>query len=112
MVATPRPATGLVDRARLFALLEKGVAGRVTLLSAPAGSGKTTLLTSWLKAGDPPGPVAWVGVERDETDAAHFWGTVIDALDRSGAIAPGDPLATLAPAPLGGLQELLTRLEQ
>jgi LuxR family maltose regulon positive regulatory protein len=110
MVTTPRPATGLVDRARLFALLDQGVAGRVTLLSAPAGSGKTTLLTSWLKAAEPPGPVAWLGVERDETDAGRFWGAVVDALGLSGAVAPGDPLATLAPAPLGGQEELLTRL--
>ena len=35
---------------------------------------------------------------------------VIDALRRSGAIADGDPLATLAPAPMGGHEEFLDRL--
>jgi LuxR family maltose regulon positive regulatory protein len=82
----------------------------VTLLSAPAGSGKTMLLSSWLRSAELPGPVAWVAVERDEADATRFWAMVIDALRRSGAIAPDDPLATLVPAPVGGQEEFLQRL--
>ena len=78
--AMPRPVAGLVERARLFDLLDQGAQGPVTLLSAPAGSGKTTLLSSWLRHADLPGPAAWVRVERGETDATRFWGTVVDAL--------------------------------
>ncbi len=107
----PRPVSGLVERPRLFALLDRGALGRVTVLSAPAGSGKTMLLASWLRRADLPGPVAWVGVERDERDDARFWHAVLDELRRSGAFAAGDPLAALAPAPMGGEQdELLQRL--
>jgi len=54
--------------------------------------------------------VAWVGVERDETDAKRFWATVLDALRDSGAIAPDDPLATLTPAPLDAQEEFVERL--
>jgi LuxR family transcriptional regulator, maltose regulon positive regulatory protein len=108
--AVPRPMTGLVERPRLFALLDRGALGPVTLLSAPAGSGKTMLVSSWLRSAELPGTAAWVGVERDESDATRFWGTVMDALRRSGAIAPDDPLATLVPAPLGGQEEFLQRL--
>jgi LuxR family maltose regulon positive regulatory protein len=110
MVTVPRPATGLVDRARLFALLDRGVQGRVTLVCGPAGSGKSTLVSSWLRGADLPGPAAWVAVDRDESDATRFWATALDALRGSGALAPGDPLATVAPAPLGGHEELLTAL--
>jgi LuxR family maltose regulon positive regulatory protein len=110
MVTVPRPATGLVDRERLFALLDRGVAGRVTLVCAPAGSGKSTLVSSWLRGAQLPGPAVWIAVERDESDATRFWATVMDALRDSGAIAPGDPLATVAPAPLGGHDELLRGL--
>ena len=35
--------------------------------------------------------MAWVGVERDETDATRFWAAVMDALRGSGAIAAGRP---------------------
>ena len=90
---------GLVERPRLFALLDRGAAGPVTLISASAGSGKTMLLSSWLRGRPPEGVVAWIGVERGETDATRFWGTVMDSVRGSGAIAPGDPLATLVPAP-------------
>jgi LuxR family transcriptional regulator, maltose regulon positive regulatory protein len=105
----PRLAAGLVKRPRLFAVLERGAVGRVTLLCAPAGSGKSVLVSSWL-AEAAPGPVAWVGVERNESDAARFWGRVMDALRGSGAIAAGDPLATLVTAPQGGQEEFLDRL--
>jgi LuxR family maltose regulon positive regulatory protein len=83
----------------------------VTLLCAPAGSGKTTLLASWLRGARVPGVVAWVGVERDESDATRFWAMVMDALRRSGAVASDDPLATLAPAPLGGQADFLAQLQ-
>jgi LuxR family maltose regulon positive regulatory protein len=106
MATTPRPVAGLVERPRLFSLLERG--SPVTLVCAPAGSGKTMLVNSWRRAAEDP--VAWVGVEREETDAARFWGALLDALRACGAIAPADPLATLAPAPLAGLDELVARL--
>jgi LuxR family maltose regulon positive regulatory protein len=108
--AVPRLVAGLVARPRLFALLERGANGPVTLVSGPAGSGKTMLLSSWLRSSQADCAVAWVGVERDESDATRFWGTVMDALRDSGAIAPGDSLATLAPAPLGGQDEFVRRL--
>jgi LuxR family maltose regulon positive regulatory protein len=112
-MATHAPAAPqLVNRPRLFALLDANAP--VTLVCAPAGSGKSTLLRSW----SAPGTLAWVEVERDEEDATRFWGAVMDALRRSGAIAPDDPLATLTPAPSGGgefverLLEGLTALDR
>lgn len=106
--AITRLVSGLVTRPRLFALLDR--AGPVTLLSGPAGSGKTTLLSSWLRQAERPAAVAWVGVERDESDATRFWSSVLDALRGSGAVAGDDPLATLAPAPLDGHEELIRAL--
>jgi LuxR family transcriptional regulator, maltose regulon positive regulatory protein len=103
---------GLVQRPRLFAMLDRGAEARVTVVSAPAGSGKSTLLSSWLREARPPGAPAWVAVERDESDATRFWGTVMDALRDSGASAPGDPLATLVPAPSGGRREFIQHLAE
>ncbi len=40
----------LLDRSHLFALLDAGREGPLTLLSAPAGFGKTTLVCQWLAA--------------------------------------------------------------
>ena len=68
------------------------------------------LLSSWLRSGRAPAAVAWVAVDRGESDATRFWTLVIDALRDSGAVAPGHPLATLVPAPQGGQDEFLERL--
>src|SRR5258708_22163897 len=46
-ITPPRLPVQHVARPRLLALLEQGLRGPVTLVSAPAGSGKTTLLAEW-----------------------------------------------------------------
>ena len=110
--AAPRHAARAdpVERPRLFALLDQEPLGAITLLCAPAGSGKTVLLSSWLSRGELPGPVAWVAVERGESDATRFWGAVIDALRGSGVVAPDSALSTLLPSPSGGHDEFIDRL--
>jgi LuxR family maltose regulon positive regulatory protein len=104
------PTAGLVQRPRLFAMLDRGAASRVTVLSAPAGSGKSTLVSSWLREAEPPGAPVWVAIEREGSDTTRFWGTVMDALRDSGAVGSGNPLATLVPAPSGGQGEFLRHL--
>ena len=68
------------------------------------------LLSSWLRRADLPGAVAWVGVDRGESDATRFWSTVVDALRGSGAVPAESALATLLPSPAGGHDELVDRL--
>ena len=105
--AVPRLVAGLVERPRLFELLDRGTQGPVTLVAAPAGSGKTMLVSSWLRTAN--ATTAWVACEREETDATHFWGTVMDAIRGSGAVPPGDPLTTLVP---GDQEEFVARLRE
>lgn len=81
-LSPPRLPGFLLDRARLFALLDNGRAGPLTLVSAPAGFGKTTLLCQWLAArrtrSDSP-PVAWVTLEPADNDPLRFWRYLITA---------------------------------
>ncbi len=70
------------------------MAGKVTIISAPAGSGKTSLLRAWA---DRPGQahrLAVVQVRRDQQDAQDFWLALLDAVRR----ACGSPGGTQAPA--------------
>jgi LuxR family maltose regulon positive regulatory protein len=94
-----RHSSGLVARSRLISLLDEGVAGSVTLVSAPPGSGKSTLVRSWLAARQSQTAAAWVDVTRDETDEAHFWGQVLDAIRDAGVVPADSALATLVPTP-------------
>ena len=79
-IAPPRLPVQHVARPRLLALLEQGLRGPVTLVSAPAGSGKTTLLAEW--AATTTGPVAWLSCEEGENDPARFLSSLIAALAR------------------------------
>ncbi|HEY6761495.1 MAG TPA: AAA family ATPase [Baekduia sp.] len=79
---------GLLDRDDLLRLLDRAVARRVTVVSAPPGSGKTSLLRAWAERATEPRRVAFVTVERDQQDARRFWAGVLDAL--RGPAAPDD----------------------
>lgn len=99
-----------MPRPRLFGRLDRGVEGPATLVCAPAGSGKTQLVASWLEGAILPGPAAWVSVERGEQDWMRFWGSIVRALQSSGAAAGADVLEALSPAPRVGAREYVRRL--
>jgi len=81
-LSPPRLHAFLLDRLRLFALLDAGRECHLTLLSAPAGFGKTTLVCQWMAARraslDFP-PVAWVSLEASDNDPVRFWRYLITA---------------------------------
>lgn len=81
-LAQPRLPAFLLERPRLFPLLDMGREGPFTLLSAPAGFGKTTLVSQWIAArrtyADFP-PVAWVSLEASDNDPLRFWRYLIAA---------------------------------
>lgn len=81
-LAPPRLRAALLDRPRLFTLLDAGRACPLTFLSAPAGFGKTTLVCQWLAARrasrDFP-LVAWVSLETTDNDPVRFWRYLITA---------------------------------
>ncbi len=79
-IAPPHLPVQHVARPRLLALLEQGLRGPVTLVSAHAGSGKTTLLAEW--AATTTRPVAWLSCEEGENDPARFLSSLIAALAR------------------------------
>jgi LuxR family transcriptional regulator, maltose regulon positive regulatory protein len=99
-----------VPRPRLLRLLEAGTRGPLTVLAAPPGAGKTVLLASWIMDGHPPGPVAWVTVDRGDGDPTRFWAHVVAALRSSGALPPDGPLAGLGPPPPEGVEGFLATL--
>ena len=95
--ALVRPPSLVVKRTRLFGLLSSGLAGGITLVSAPAGSGKTVVLRSWIEAAALGERTAWVSVEREERDAQHFWLSVVEALRV--AVGVQGPIEDLGPTP-------------
>lgn len=83
-LSPPPPRPDLVPRPRLLARLDQGLAGKLTLVAAPAGFGKTTLLSHWL--GRVGRPAAWLALEEGDADPARFLRYLAGALER---VAPG-----------------------
>ncbi|MEV4756394.1 LuxR C-terminal-related transcriptional regulator [Micromonospora sp. NPDC049559] len=85
---------GVIARPRLVELLDSGVAGPVTLVSAPAGWGKTTLLGSWYRTRERAGGHAWVSVEPGDS-GGRLWSYL------RAALAPLVPLPAPDTRPAG-----------
>lgn len=72
-----RLPNGIVPRPALLERLSGGRQHALTLVSAPAGFGKTTLISEWASGST---SVAWVSLDKGDTDPARFWAHVIAAL--------------------------------
>jgi LuxR family maltose regulon positive regulatory protein len=101
------PATDarLVDRSRLFELLDAGAGRRLTLVTAPTGFGKTTVLAAWCAAQRDRRAAAWVSLDAGDNDPLRLWTYVAEALSRIHPTVGRQSLAALrAPRPgRGGL---------
>ncbi|BCS55032.1 BTAD domain-containing putative transcriptional regulator [Geobacter sp. SVR] len=68
---TPPGVADIVQRERLFSLLDKGRDTSLLWLSAPAGSGKTSLIASWLESREIP--CIWYQIDSGDADLATFF---------------------------------------
>src|SRR5262245_2172623 len=93
----PRPPLGFVNRPRLTARLDEGLARRLILVCAPAGYGKTELLAAWAAGGQRP--VAWLSLDEGDNDPARFWRHVAAALERARPGISGRAGPLLGPPP-------------
>jgi LuxR family maltose regulon positive regulatory protein len=80
----PAPPVGVVRRPRLETLLDAGVGGPLTLVSAPAGTGKTVLASSWASGLGPGRSVVWVSLRDATIGPRAFWRLVVTGLARQG----------------------------
>ena len=71
-----------VSRSRLNAMLDSGLACKLTLLSAPAGYGKTSLLSDW--SSKLPRPCIWLSLDRYDNDISRFLEYLITSLQNNG----------------------------
>src|SRR5262245_5322612 len=94
----PTTRSDAVPRPRLNALLDQGLAGKLTLIAAPAGFGKTTLIAAWLAANDERRTmkdeetfhrsafiahrfkVAWLSLDDDDNDPVRLLTYLIAAM--------------------------------
>ena len=113
-LVVPHPAPRLIARPRLIQLLSRSSRAPATLVIAPAGYGKTELLAQFAEELRSEGAyIAWVTLDENDLDHAHFWSDVVYALD---GFAPGVagsvlPLFTHAAGTIMGVSALLNLLD-
>lgn len=98
----------LAPRPRLFAKLNAGLQGKLTLVAAPAGFGKSTLIGDWLH--QTPLPAVWLSLDTSDNDLQRFLRYLLGALQKANPTlgqATGNLLQLPQPAPV---EELLTPL--
>ncbi len=105
--ALPPEQAGIVVRRRLLDAMDAAVERPLTLLAAPPGAGKTALLGNWIRAGQPPGPVAWLSLDATDGDRRRFWRAVLEALARAGV---ADAVEALVAHPRGRPELLVSTL--
>lgn len=88
----PLPSDRFIHRPRIAGLLDEHMARPVTLVTGPAGTGKTLAVADWTTEGNPPGPVAWLSLDRGDASVSRFWVSVLSAV------------AAVVPAALKGVQ--------
>jgi LuxR family maltose regulon positive regulatory protein len=76
----PQVRANRVARPALVAQLNRGLAGRLTVVSAPAGFGKTTLVADWLRQVDRP--YTWLSLDEGDNDASRFLTYLTAAVQR------------------------------
>ncbi|MGD2158274.1 MAG: hypothetical protein PVG32_15460, partial [Anaerolineales bacterium] len=92
----PPPRAGIVARPHLIDILNEGVDGKLTLLSAPAGFGKTTLVSDWVRQSDVP--TCWITLDESDNDIGRFLAYFIASL-QSIDVNVDEQLLTLIQSP-------------
>lgn len=104
-ITRPR-VSGVVQRERLFRLLDEGRTRPVTWVSGPAGSGKTTVVASYLDSRSIP--CLWYQLDESDADLASFFYYLgLAAKKAAPRIKP--PLPLLKPEYLRGLPTFTRR---
>lgn len=107
----PTLRSNLVQREQLVALVQKGLQGKLTLISAPAGFGKTTLACEWFyatRANSNSQKVAWISLDENDNDPVRFVRYIVYAFQRANLqidVRSLEQLYLLRPLPL---EDILT----
>ncbi len=98
--------SGVLERMRLFALLDEAATRTVTWLSAPGGSGKSTLVASYLDARGLP--CIWYQCDEGDSDPATFF-YYMGLAAKQAAPRHKKPLPLLMPEYLAGIPTFTRR---
>lgn len=98
--AIPNLPGGVVNRPRLFRLLNDSLQHPIVTVTGPAGWGKTQFLASWARSPQCSVRTAWLTIDRSDTDPRIFWPAVMSAIWRSRSAEKDVPRSVDSVAPV------------
>jgi DNA-binding SARP family transcriptional activator len=105
-ITAPELSAEIVQRERLFCLLEKSSEKPVKWISGPGGSGKTTLVSSYLESRQLP--ALWYQIDQRDADPGTFF-YYLGLAFRDIAASNQEPLPLLTPEYLAGFTTFTRR---
>jgi LuxR family maltose regulon positive regulatory protein len=95
----PPVVSDRIERPRLIEMLDRGLPGPLSLVSAAAGFGKTTLVSSWIEGlaarERSPTPAAWLSLDEFDSDLMVFLRYFVAAIRTVFPASCGETLALL-----------------
>ncbi|WP_244238880.1 LuxR C-terminal-related transcriptional regulator [Corallococcus carmarthensis] len=82
-LAPPQTASVLVSRSAALRKIDRGVGGKLVLVTAPLGSGKTTLLTQWYREVRGARLLAWLSLDERDNAPERFFSYLVGAIRRA-----------------------------
>jgi LuxR family maltose regulon positive regulatory protein len=79
----PQTGSVLVARGAALRRIDRGVSGKLVLVTAPIGWGKTTLLTQWYQEARGPQPRAWLSLDEQDNAPERFFSYLVGAIRRT-----------------------------
>lgn len=104
----PHLRSSTIRREHLMKRLDRGLNGKLILLSAPTGFGKTTLVSTWIASRDFAS--AWVTLDENDNDPSRFWTYLVSALRTFDPLIGKTTLSTLNAPQIPSFHALLTPL--
>lgn len=107
----PQARSDTILRPRLSEQLQRGVAGKLTLISAPPGFGKTTMVVEWhASTAGQTLPLAWISLDDGDNDLGRFMLYLVSAIRTLEPQVGEHVLSMLTSTELPGPEVLLTVL--
>ena len=104
----PTPQGTVIDRPLLLAKLQQGLAGKLTIITAPAGFGKSTLVSQWVCGVGRP--VAWLTLDEHDNEPARFLTYLIAACQQLHPVCGVQTWALLRASQPPPIETILTTL--
>lgn len=105
---TPIPLATAIHRPTLIARLHQGLAGKLTVVAAPAGFGKSTLVSQWVC--ETRRPVTWLTLDARDNDPLRFLTYLVAAFQQIDAACGRQTLALIRSPQPPPLETILTTL--